>query len=840
MPGTRAVVSVKATRGGTGSSGVARYIAESKLKEEREGKEARPLFNAKEEQLTYREANRLLSPDKNGPAKRDIIHLVISPANGEYERLGATEEDRLEAFRSAARETMKDVESVLKVEKLHWIAGVHRNTDQPHIHVAIGRDAVSAETSRVTRIEHLPRQLLPHNEREKDGTTRFVEGRMAEKFIQEIGKHQERATERAQEAERRQEELRRKEEARVYRERNVLRMTMVARGEVERLTTALENAHEHGDKRRFRIPDDSKGRSRWLSEFDIRRRADARAARQVQEQKIIDREKRRSTRQTRYESDVHKHSRGISNHQAILDKTIKKIEAELHEAKQNYAGLRHEALTIKRSYDQAGRPLPTPMLNPRELFTLESQAISARKPDRLLNLERIRCELAEEKGVPPRTDKEAARLRGQLIVSRTDERVRHKRLEDFERSRHQTRFDIDGEKWSLTEVERRVKEQEGRLTLIGRSDSLRQRRRHGALGERVQIILLGRLSNLLPSGRRQAAAEIARLTQTRARVEESINARRETFRNELTETSRMADTIQGVWNREAEARRARGQESPKPAFSRAELNRFEGNAQLLKDADLLREFQAYESEHVEKMPVGKRPDDQERAGRAVAREIVVEVAALEALSRLKEFDERREFAPVVVAEGTDREHTASLYDFREPRSAALRVAARILESDEHRAAREEVAEAVEEQHDQLRQDYEQSLACLDVARGAADSVREDFRAAGMERPEPVFTRKEINVLEIFAEQQLDRAVFAHYDRIISTAEQEMRVIEAQQEDRLKAEKIEMRDDRGVLERSAGVADPVRQHEEAAEYARQQQDNAIEHEAVQVEDLSLLH
>ncbi|MFL6284595.1 MAG: hypothetical protein ACJ74Q_15725 [Pyrinomonadaceae bacterium] len=839
MAGTRAVVSVKATRGGTGSSGVARYIAESKRDQEREGKGSRPLFNEKEERLTYRGANKLLSPDKDGPAQRDIIHLVISPAKEEYERLGSTEEERMDAFRAATRETMKDVEKVLKVEELHWVAGIHRNTDQPHVHIAIGRDAVSSETSKVTRIVHIPRELLPHNEREKDGTARFVQGRMAERFLHEVSAHQEHAADRAQEAERRQEEERAREEARVYKDRYVLGRAMVARGEVERLTSSLENAREHGDKRRFRIHDDSKGRSRWISEFDIRRRADARASRQVQEEKILNREERRETRQDRYETDVTKHGHGISNHQAILDKTIKKLEEDLREAKQTYSGLRHAALTVKRTHEQDGKPLPIPILNPREIFTLESQAISARKPDRLLSLDRIRHALAEERGGGARTDKEAARLRGQLVVTRTDERVRLKRLEDFERSRHQTRFDIDGRKWSLTEVERRTKEQEGRLTLLGRKQDMRQRRRHGTLGERVQVILLGRLANLLPSGRRQAAAEIVRLAEIRARVEENLATRRETLKSELTETSRMADTIQQVWTREAEARRGREQSVPQPAFSRSELNRFEANAQLLKDSDLLQDFQKYEADHLDKLPLGKQPSDEERAGRAVAREIVAEVAVLESESRLREFDERREFMPVIVGEGTDREHTTSLYEFREPQSAALRFAARALESDEHREAREEVAEAVEEQHALILNDYEQSRSCFEVARGAADSVREEFRAAGMENPEPVFTRKEINVLELFAERQLDRAVFTQYDRIIATAEQEMRVVEAQQEDRVKAEKDEVRDDRGILERSAGGTDIHQQQEQAAE-ADRQQDLTIEHEAVQVEDLSLLH
>src|SRR5207253_469708 len=119
-----------------------------------------------------------------------------------------------------------------------------------------------------------------------------------------------------------------------YKDRYILGRALIARGRVERLATALDNAREHGDKRRFIIHDESRGRSRWISEFDIRRRADARAARQVEEQKILDREERRSARQSSYERDLHRHGRTVSNHRAILDKTKGKLEQELREARQ--------------------------------------------------------------------------------------------------------------------------------------------------------------------------------------------------------------------------------------------------------------------------------------------------------------------------------------------------------------------------------------------------------------------------------------------------------------------------------------------------------------------------
>ena len=53
---------------------------------------------------------------------------------------------------------------------------------------------------------------------------------------------------------------------------------MVARAEVDRLQSDLNSTRAHGDKRRFRVFDDTHGYTRQISEFDIRRRADAYAS----------------------------------------------------------------------------------------------------------------------------------------------------------------------------------------------------------------------------------------------------------------------------------------------------------------------------------------------------------------------------------------------------------------------------------------------------------------------------------------------------------------------------------------------------------------------------------
>ena len=48
---------------------------------------------------------------------------------------------------------------------------------------------------------------------------------------------------------------------------------------------------------------------------------------------------------------------------------------------------------------------------------------------------------------PTRTEKETARLEGQLLKSRAEQSARHERAHQFERNKHQTRWEINGEEY---------------------------------------------------------------------------------------------------------------------------------------------------------------------------------------------------------------------------------------------------------------------------------------------------------------------------------------------------------------------------------------------------------
>jgi relaxase MobL-like protein len=202
----RVVVAVK-SMGGGGASRVTRYIAEDGIIPEREGKR-RPLFSEKSndpagEDRTYRAANQYLSRGRGAPRKIDLIHLVVSLHEEDFENLGGNDAERKEALREVAREAMDEMLSDLKVGDWRWVAGIHLNTENPHLHIVIHKEVTDRETARTRRLGNIPKRMLPHSARGPDGVIRSVGGSLGEYFTAAM----DRAQARAREADRAREEV---------------------------------------------------------------------------------------------------------------------------------------------------------------------------------------------------------------------------------------------------------------------------------------------------------------------------------------------------------------------------------------------------------------------------------------------------------------------------------------------------------------------------------------------------------------------------------------------------------------------------------------------------------
>lgn len=173
----------------SGTSSLGRYIAQSKVDRDREQvdeKGSRPLFSEREDDLTYNEADRILNPTSGELEKEDVIHVVISPEPGSFERAGETEDERKQTFREAIRDSVREIARELKVRFLNWVGGLHGNTRTPHGHLAVSRWAIDEKTGKLVYIKHLPESLLPRNLAGEDGTKRFSTGKIAEFFANSL------------------------------------------------------------------------------------------------------------------------------------------------------------------------------------------------------------------------------------------------------------------------------------------------------------------------------------------------------------------------------------------------------------------------------------------------------------------------------------------------------------------------------------------------------------------------------------------------------------------------------------------------------------------------------
>jgi len=236
-----------------GTSEATRYIARSDLDREREGKDLRKLFSDDRDELSHYEADRWLTAGGARPEKRDIIHYVFSlQESNDFERLGANNKDRKSSLRETVRRVMRTAEQEMRVERLHWAAGIHLNTDNPHVHIVISRYALDRDTEKLRRFGKLPHRIAPHNERQPDGTKSFVHGALLDVFAEQIEARQleharqiEAEKERTKEAhashERTQTHERTRDEDGFQPARHLPGSPVIARGEIERLTPPVPN-----------------------------------------------------------------------------------------------------------------------------------------------------------------------------------------------------------------------------------------------------------------------------------------------------------------------------------------------------------------------------------------------------------------------------------------------------------------------------------------------------------------------------------------------------------------------------------------------------------------------
>jgi diadenosine tetraphosphate (Ap4A) HIT family hydrolase len=762
----RAVIVIKST-GGSGLSRATRYISERDRDPEREGAKPRPLFSDREDMLTYRGADRLLSNGTGSPGKDDLIHIAVSFRNEDYERLGSTDDERKERLREVTREAMGEMSRELGAKGMRWVAGIHLNTDHPHVHIVISKEIKDRETDTPRRIGKIPKRLLPYREAQADGNSRPVEGRIGNHFVAALDRHIDRAREKA---ERNLQQSRVGSDARGAGEwlRNEARARGVAAlwGTPERATEgsqarqdrvvlgeamekslrreyaalAYDKALKHGETFRFRARDESSDGERQISEADVRRRADARGSRAAAEQNLHTAVERQQVRQEVAARDVARHGTTISELRKIRSNLLERLGKELSRATFEHTQAQARAGGLRQKYATRNEELPVPIIARDTLVELQEQAISLGLADRVETLEQLRVALAIESGQPVRNNKEAARLGAQLFVARTELDARQERQAGFDQMRHLQRWEINGERWSLTDLDRQIEWHTDQARVVGRYHI-----------------------HIVPSERQAAGKEVARLVAIRDELVNRIDERRNELRRETGDARKLVEVLTRAHEREAASRSLEGRAMPQPEFTREELSRIEANAEATRDAGLLRQFHELEKRLNARDSQSERITSEERLGRAMAREVMAEVAYRESAERLANFNERGDVQPLAIESKDGRINVHRLKDTR-PHSVVERALRPLVEKPAARETRHAIEAASANSQARLATAYEKSRAYLGTAREIAASLRSELREQVTDKTHltPAFTPKEKINLEIYAEHQTDPQVRAHY------------------------------------------------------------------------------
>ena len=763
----RVVFHIISTGGGGGVSRTTRYIAEREKDPTREGPGPRPLFSDDRDGLTYRKADRILDPVEGQPQKDDLIHLSVSFQEEDFEKLGKDEKERQAGLRHVIREGMKGMAEEMNVEGLTWVAGIHRNSENPHAHIVLRNQAVERGAIREKQIGKLRTTLLPHKQI-VDGKETIAPGRIGDRFLAALDRQQDRFHNQNQEQAKtrdaweqlvenaqgkpdrpqrlappenaiREDKLTRQFKSRrnasshqtldhrsiaaSWREGGVLWKQdhadyRIALGKHLEFSLRLafaevwhERAVKHGDTFRFNVIDQTTGEKRNISELDVHRRASARAQRNGPD---------RTAREQAFETD-------LSRHRETLDQLLEAQEAKIAALGKDVGSLRGTLAKVEnvltQRYETPSEKRLTPILSRQTLSELQETAVKLNLAERVDELERLRVALARENRAPTRTDDEAEMLAAQVNVARADLTARNERLARFEASVHLTPYEVHGERWSLAALDKQISRRREDTKFVPDR------------AVRLDLRSLTRL-NYGTAERERAAAEVEHLTFIRGEVVRQIDQRRQPLTIDRDLASRMVEVLEEAHDREYRTREQEAKEMPEPKYQQYQVRALETSAETLRDSKLLREVDLLEKN------ASKHDHDNHWEGRAVAREIIAEIGVQESRERLQHFLESKRVASLNLGDhrtGALREVEArTLTDYL----------ARAIESTQQRDHRYSIIVAAREHHGRLVSDFEKAKDYCATARELASETHGS---------DPQFTDKEKINLEIYAERQSDEA-----------------------------------------------------------------------------------
>lgn len=735
----RIVVVSKGSGSGTGVSQATRYVSRRERDEMREGAEARRLFSAQADDLGCQRANLVLG-DGRAPQTKDVLHLVISFAHeADFLALGEDEPTRQQAVREITRATLAEMTERLQAKELRWVAGIHRNTDHPHVHLLLQRAYLDPATGRDKRLKTLPTEWRVSWEKAANGERQIHPGGLSETFERLLTER----VIRLPAARRIPAPAPTHEQAAktLPQEREILGRAWLAQDGLERLTERQRTLAQFGAYRRYSVIDE-RGQRRWLSEHDLHTSARGQvtqlASRLLSGMSVSERQ---TWRQQLFERETARRAPSLAQIEAARTSEQQSLDVQYERWQLRAQPVLSVAAAIEQRYAARGEAPPVPQLSRAALAHLQEQALQRGDAARIAALENVRLSHAQERGEPPRTHDEVARLAAQLFLAETNLRAEQKAAADFAATKHLRRWAVGQNSADQHAL--------GKTTLAATERTLKWEMEQAKfIGER----------HLHWDGEKRAAARlrVAELTALRAEIQRQIETRERESAERIEHQQELVKTLSTIHAREAERLKTAGQSLPAARLTDAEWRTLERLAERRGDPAFYRTLIQFERQHDEQYFPADSTRLAERMGRALARVVMAEIAQREAIWQRQTFTEKREQVDVLVRKKADESMTTARLADVMPRSRWERAFPSFVT---RRESYQTVVAALAEHDARLTRELERATATRAVLTAAAQHYAVEFQRQfpAQSLPCPAFNPAEMQRLETYLSKEPDAA-----------------------------------------------------------------------------------
>lgn len=759
----KVVASIQAKN--SSSRGLVHYIAHSKIDGSNEPN-GRDIFNQYSDDLSVENVNNLLKKEVSAkrPANEELHHLVISIRAEDFERLGSDEKERQKSVKEITRQAMKRLENEIGADKLNWAAGIHRNTDNPHVHIAVQKEYFDKNLAKKT-LSKIPTALLPHYEKTSRSEKTFTPGGLIESATEKLDeillkKENSRDVNKqksalSQNRENNSQQISRSKPE-INNERNILARAILAKYHLTKSRENLVSLEDHGDKRRFKIFDKISQKHRKMSLFDLERRAEKNANRNIKKQNLTDVKAKEELKKKVVETDLQQNEHAVKRIKTVLHNLIVKENRQFRERENEYKTVKPLAEKIRQNYRKENKKLPSPNLTPEDLEMLQAEALEKKDIRVAVYFEKVRKELSTERGTATRTNDEISRLLAKQKLSDLKIKGQVKQLKDFQRQKRAFPIEINGKKRSLAEI-----------------DSLIEK----TLQDERKIV--GKISKVLGKiGLIEPKTTLKQLEDSKTLIIEKLVEKNDQMEKSLTDEKSLLKTLDEFYKNDTNS----GKENLPTKFSTSELAEVESLAFHLKLADVYRKNWEQQKQLIESIEAkgqieNNSPKESKEnliAGRAIAREVISEIEAARAKEKYTQFKKHKDFQKFeILDQKTGEAKFVSLFEVRFDSSGSIfdQTLEYFLENREKRITRHTLEKQVKERSAELKENVKSANNLLQVAREiASDYKTKSFFWGTHYHHPPIFTPKELMTIELKIIQTTNKSEAKNLQKILDLAD----------------------------------------------------------------------